>query len=292
MITLKQLKIFEKVASTGHVTKASEELFLTQSAVSMAIAELERFAEAPLFHRQGKKLILNDRGRMILENARDILQKAGTIERLLKESADEPSGTLHVGASTTIGNYLLPTIVGSFSKQCPKGKAVLHVGNSEQVEAAVEKGAYDIGLIEGPSHHPALLSKIWQDDKLVVIVAKEHPWALKGRATAKMLSTASWIMREKGSGTRETFEAAMAKKNIAFQIAMELGHTEKKKKGVEAGLGVSCFSRMAVTREINAGWLAEISTPLDLKRKLMIVTRQNSFQTKLFKAFLDTLEKI
>jgi len=96
MITLRQLEIFEKVARSLHVTKASEQLFITQSAVSMAIAELEKFAGAPLFERQGKRLLLNDRGCLILSKVQDVLQQVGTIEQLLIESVGEPMGVLRV----------------------------------------------------------------------------------------------------------------------------------------------------------------------------------------------------
>lgn len=130
-ITLRQLKIFEKVASCEHVTQASMQLLLTQSAVSMSIAELERLAGAPLFERLGRRLILNDRGRQILPGARDVLTKVRIIEQFLDESVGEPKGTLNIGASTTIGNYIIPAIIGEFSRHYPKAKVLLHVWNAQ-----------------------------------------------------------------------------------------------------------------------------------------------------------------
>ena len=290
-LTLRQLAIFERVAKSEHITKASEQLLLSQSAVSMAIAELEKFAGAPLFERRGRRLFLNDRGRHILPEVHDLLKRAGTIELFLNESVGEPIGVLKVGASTTIGNYLLPLIVGEFSRQFPRAKALLYVGNTRQIETAVENGAYDLGLIEGPSHNSSLTSAPWRDDELVVIAGKEHPWAYKKNASKTMMETAPWMMREKGSGTREIFEAAMDAKGIKYSIAMELGHTEAIKKAVEAGLGVGCLSRMAVQRELENGWLFEINSPLELKRKLTILTRDNGYKTTLMKAYLSLLEK-
>ena len=171
-LTLRQLEIFERVAKSGHVTKASEQLLLSQSAVSMAIAELEKFAGAPLFERRGRRLFLNDRGRQILPEVHEVLKRVGTIEQFLNESMGEPIGVLKVGASTTIGNYLLPLIVGEFSRQYPRAKALLFVGNTRQIETAVEDGEYDLGLIEGPSHNSSLVSAPWRDDELVVIAGK------------------------------------------------------------------------------------------------------------------------
>jgi DNA-binding transcriptional LysR family regulator len=290
-ITLRQLEIFERVASSQHVTRASEQMLLTQSAVSMAIAELERFAGAPLFERRGRRLLLNDRGRLILPEAQEVLRRVGTMEQLLSASIGEPVGVLSVGASTTIGNYILPAIVGEFSRRHPRAKALLQVGNTRQIEQAVGSGELDVGLIEGPSHATALHAAAWRDDELVVVVGKGHPWGARRKASARMLEHAAWIMREKGSGTREVFEVAMAARGIGFAVAMELGHTEAIKKAVEAGLGVGCLSRMAVARELEHEWLREVVTPLDLRRDLTILTRESGYRTALLNAFLAILEK-
>jgi DNA-binding transcriptional LysR family regulator len=290
-LTLRQLEIFEGVAKSEHVTKASEKLLLSQSAVSMAIAELEKFAGAKLFERRGRRLLLNDRGRQILPEVHEVLKRVGTIEQFLNESIDEPIGVLNVGASTTIGNYLLPLIVGEFTRQFPRAKALLYVGNTQQIEIAVENGEYDLGLIEGPSHNSSLISAPWRNDELVVIAGKEHPWTHEKKASINMMETASWIMREKGSGTREIFETAMDAKGIKYSIAMELGHTEAIKKAVEAGLGVGCLSRMAVKRELENGWLIEIDSQLALKRMLIILTRDSGYRTTLMSAFLTLLGK-
>jgi DNA-binding transcriptional LysR family regulator len=288
-ITLRQLQIFEKVATLQHVTKASEELYLSQSAVSMAIADLERLVDAPLFERIGKRLLLNDRGRMVLSQVSDVLKRAEAIELFLTDSAGEPMGELTVGASTTIGNYLLPKIAGNFSKKYPKAKALLYVGNTQQVETAVEHGEYDLGLIEGPSHNPSLTVSPWRSDELVVIAGCQHPLAKRKKVTKEMLSEADWIIREKGSGTREVFEEAMKANDISYSINMELGHTEAIKKAVEAGLGIGCLSRMAVQRELENGWLCEVKTPLDLRRTLFIITRGAEYRTKLFEAYITLL---
>lgn len=290
-ITLRQLEIFEKVAASRHVTKAGQELFITQSAVSMAIAELEKFADGPLFERRGRRLLLNDRGSLILSRVQEVLRQVGTIEQMLIESVGEPIGVLKVGASTTVGNYLLPSMVAEFTRHYPRAQSLLQVGNTSQIEQAVESGALDLGIIEGPSHAGSLHATVWRGDELVVIVGKGHPWTMQKKASRAMLEQAQWIMREKGSGTREIFESALKKKNINFTIAMELGHTEAIKKAVEAGLGVSCFSRMAVARELSHEWLIEVDTALDLRRNLIILTRNGEYSTALLKAFLSILDK-
>lgn len=290
-ITLRQLEIFEKVADSQHVTRAAEQLLLSQSAVSMAIAELERMAGAPLFERRGRRLLLNDRGRLILPESREVLSRVGTIEKLLTDAVGESVGVLQVGASTTIGNYLLPPIVAEFSRRHPRARALLRVGNSQQTEAAVASGELDVGLIEGPSHLPSLTRLPWREDELVVIVGKGHPWGQRGEVSMAELAGAPWIMREKGSGTREVFETAMAAHGVGFDVAMELGHTEAVKKAVEAGLGVGCLSRMAVKRELDHRWLTAVATPLDLRRALTVVLRNSGYRTRLLESYLALLRE-
>lgn len=289
-LTLRKLEIFLKVAECGHVTRAGESLLLSQSAVSMAIAELEERAGGPLFKRQGRKLLLNDRGRLLLPEAREILQRAHNIENLLRESSDELVGILHIGASTTIGNYLLPSLIAEFSRLYPRAQAQLLVGNTEQIEKGVDHGELDLGLIEGPCHVQTLTSLPWRDDELVVIAGPQHPWAKKGRVTPRMLAEADWIMREKGSGTREVFEAAMTGKVDGFNTRLELGHTEAVKKAVEAGMGVSCLSRLAVQRELAHGWLVAVASPLELKRPLAILVKKDGYRSRLMAAFLKLLK--
>lgn len=286
---MRKLEIFVKVAESEHVTRAGESLLLSQAAVSMAVAELEELAGSPLFKRQGRKLLLNDRGRLLLPEAREILQRAHNIENLLREASDELVGILHIGASTTIGNYLLPSLIAEFSRLYPRAQAHLLVGNTGQIEKGVDHGELDLGLIEGPCHAQALTSLPWRDDELVVIAGTQHPWAKKGRVTVRMLAAADWIMREKGSGTREVFEAAMAGRVDGFSTRLELGHTEAIKKAVEAGMGVSCLSRLAVQRELDQGWLVAVATPLELKRPLTILEKRDGYRSRLMTVFLDQL---
>jgi DNA-binding transcriptional LysR family regulator len=290
-VTLRQLEIFEKVATSQHVTRASEQLYLSQSAVSMALADMERLVDAPLFERRGKRLLLNDRGRHILPLVQYVLHRVESIEQFLSDSAGEPAGVLTIGASTTIGNYMLPKIIGEFSAEYTKAKAHLYVANTQQVEESVEHGECDLGLIEGPSHNPALNVTPWRGDELVVVSGVNHPLTQCKNITAGILADQQWIMREKGSGTREVFESAMAKLSAPCSVTMELGHTEAIKKAVEAELGISCLSQMAVRRELDNGWLTEIKTPLDLHRTLFIVNRETGYQTKLLQAFLSLLKQ-
>jgi DNA-binding transcriptional LysR family regulator len=285
-LSFRQLEIFEKIAVTGSVTKAGKELLLTQSAVSMALSQIEQLSATPLFERSGRRLFLNDSGRLLLQEVREILLAVKRLEQQLQGDCGQMVGELVVGGSTTIGNYLLPPLLGAFAKLYPKTRVELRVGNTQQVAEWLEAGDLDIAFVEGPCHSRGLVAVHWRDDELVVVTGPEHCWAKERRVTPGMLCSAPWIMREKGSGTREIFEDAMEKAGIGYEIALEFGHTEAIKNGVASGLGVSCLSRIAVHRELEHGLLVEVETPLMLGRSLTLLKRRSSCRTALLEAFL------
>ncbi|SEA14901.1 transcriptional regulator, LysR family [Desulfuromusa kysingii] len=289
-ISLRKLEIFTTVALSGSVTKTAEKLRLSQSAVSMALSDLESRYDEPLFVRQGRKLYLNDRGRSLLPLAQEILTQAVAIEQLLADSTAEPMGQLQIGASTTIGNYLLPLLMGKFSKTYPKASIAMQVANSDVISNMLDKGELDLALIEGPCHLNRLEQHFWRDDQLVVIAGQKHPWTTRKEVQHQDLIHADWIVREEGSGTREVFEQAMDRKVPSLPAVIELGHTEAIKKAVEAGLGVSCLSRLAVQRELDHGWLVEIKTVLKLQRPLTLLLRKDESRSLLLKACLKILQ--
>ncbi len=237
-ITLRQLAIFEKVALLGNATRAGAALFISQSAVSMALAEVEKLCggeSSPALVGGSSSTSGGD----CSSPRRRISCDGPSRRQTLQEGAADPAGLLRAGASTTIGNYLLPAILGQFARRYPRAEIALQVGNTRQISEEVLSGSLDVGLIEGRCPVGELECSPWRDDVLVVIVGPEHPWAEGGKATAAMLAAAPWIMREQGSGTREVFERAMARLRRPYRIALELGHTEAIKKAVEGGLGVS-----------------------------------------------------
>lgn len=288
-VSLRKLEIFSAVADLGSVTRAAEKLLLSQSAVSMALADLENHSDAPLFIRQGRKLILNDRGKILLPVAKNIVSQVTDFENLLETSTQEPTGQLKIGASTTIGNYLLPLLLANFPKQYPKAKVVMQVGNTEAISESLSRGELDLALIEGPCHLNNVQQIPWRDDQLVIIAAPDHPWCARRHIKKSEILNAQWIMREVGSGTREVFESAVGASLHQLSTVIELGHTEAIKKAVEAGLGVSCLSRLAVQRELDLGVLADINTPLDLSRNLTLLLPDSTYQSPLLKAGLKLL---
>ncbi|MDB6001552.1 MAG: LysR family transcriptional regulator [Rhizobacter sp.] len=216
-LTLRQLRVFVAVADAGTTTSAGEALGLSQSATSGALNELETMLGARFFDRIGKRLLLNDNGRALLSQSRALLDAAASIERQFRAQDPAEAGAdvptqLRVGASTTIGNYLLPTLVASYRRAWPRTGITVQIGNTQEVAAAVARFEVDLGLIEGPCHEPELRVRPWLEDELVIVCAPTHPLMREvtaGRVSLKLLRQAQWLLREPGSGTREAVEQAL-----------------------------------------------------------------------------------
>jgi len=291
MLTLRRLEIFVQIAESGHATAAGKTLGLTQAAVSMALAQLEEYHGGPLFHRSGRTLQLNEKGKVVLPLAREILRQVKALRCVLNTSWDQPIGQLQIGASTTIGNYVLPQLMGAFTRRYPQAEVQLDVENTEKIAQRVVDGELDIGLIEGPCHAPELECTFWRDDELLVICAPQHPWAELEMVTRDALVAETWIIREPGSGTREVFEAALGIDAAQLTHRLELGHTEAIKKAVQAGLGVGCLSRLALHTELNLGHVVAVRTELPLQRELSIITCRRREQGALVRACLEMLKE-
>lgn len=273
-ISLRQWQVFVAVADAGTTAAAGAQLALSQSATSAALNELEAQLPSLLFDRIGRRLILNAQGRALLDPARGLLAAAADLEAMA--GAGRPASAsgvplqLRLGASTTIGNYLLPARVAALLAEQPHVDVDLRIGNSAEVVAAVQRLEVDLGLIEGPCHESGLNVLPWQQDALVIVAAAASP--LSARPDLSDLCAARWLLREPGSGTREAVEQALLPHLHHFTRAMQLGSTEAIKQAAAAGLGVACLSRHAVADLVALGSLRILDTPLPpLSRQLWVV---------------------
>jgi DNA-binding transcriptional LysR family regulator len=284
--TLRQLEIFVAIARTESVSKAAEHVALSQSAASTALAELERQFDCQLFDRHGKLLKLNALGKTLLPIASGLLTQAGEIQQLLE--GNRSLGDLKVGATLTIGNYLAILIISEFMQDHSDCHINLQVKNTQSILHQVAGYELDLGLIEGSCHHPDLTAEPWMDDELAVFCSPSHPLAKIKLVSIDDLVAANWILREQGSGTRETFDHAMRHHLAGLKIRLELEHTEAIKRAVESGLGIGCISRFALRDAFRRGSLVEIKTPmLDLRRQFMFVWHKSRYQTQAMLTFLD-----
>ncbi len=287
-ITLRQLEIFIAVAETAQVTKASKKLFVTQSAVSMALAELENQLGGSLFDRHGRSLILNARGRYLLPLSKDIIAQVGSIETIMSERNDKLTGQIDIAASSSVGNYILPYLIGAFKKAHPNVLANMLVCNTNVVESMVRDGSVDIGFVEGKISSIDLLVRPWFKDELVVLTAPSDPLANNNEFDIdRDLKSSKWIMREKSSGTAAIFRDKLSDYIDDVTIVMEMGHPESVKRAVESGVGIACLSALTICREVENGWLKSLKIKdVDMKRQLHIISRKDMQMTDALAEFL------
>lgn len=283
--TLRQMAVFVAVARQESVSRAAESLSLSQSATSTALGELERLYSTQLFDRTGKALRLNELGQSLLPQALELIDRAESIASMLEGRAG--FGSLRIGATLTIGNYLATLIVADYLKRHPDSSAHLLVHNTAMIIDQVACYDLDLGLIEGRCRHPELDVEPWLEDELVVFCAPSHPLACKGRADLAELAEEQWIVRESGSGTRETLDQALHHHRLQCKVRLELEHTEAIKRAVEFGLGIGCISRLALREAFRRGSLVAIETPeLDLLRHFQFLWHKRKFQTAGMREFI------
>lgn len=286
-ITLKQLDVFAAVAREGSVTKAAQWLSLTQSATSMALADLETQLGARVFDRLGRRLQLNSLGQRLLPLALETVSRAQEIEDIAM--GDLPGHDhLRIGASLTIGNYLMPQLMGSYLHTHPQADISLDVGNTRHVIESVRQFRCDVGFIEGFCHDPDIEVLPWLEDELVIFASPQHSLASKSSLTAHDFDGAHWILREAGSGTREVFDNAVAGKLTSLKVRLELGNTEAIRRAVEAGIGLACASRLTLQESLAQQRVVVLKTPfLDLRRSLFVIHHRNKYKTRSIQQFLQ-----
>ena len=283
--TLRQIAVFVAVARQESVSRAAEALSLSQSATSTALGEFERLYDTQLFDRVGKALRLNELGQSLLPQAVELIERSEAVETVLQGRAG--FGKLRIGATLTIGNYLATLIVADYLKRHPESSAQLQVHNTETIIDQVVRYELDLGLIEGNCQHPDLVVEPWVEDELVVFCAPTHPLAGKGSVTLDELADEYWIVREPGSGTRETLDQALRYQHFRLKVRLELEHTEAIKRAVEFGLGIGCISRLALREAFRRGSLVAIETPeFNLLRYFQFLWHKRKFQTAGMREFI------
>ncbi|WP_439886395.1 LysR family transcriptional regulator [Pseudomonas sp. MBLB4123] len=285
-VNIRQLKIFEATARLGRLTLAAADQSISQSAASQALKELQGTLGYPLFNRVGRELVITQAGRQVLPQICQILQ---LVEGLRSPDPSALTGTLRVTASVTIACYLLPRLLAEFGRRHPAVEPALTIANTSEVLAQLERGQAHVGLIEGPALHQQLQIRPWREDHLEVFCPPEHPLARSGRMDISQIAEQRWVLREPGSGTRAIFDAAVQQLGARLKLALELNRQEAIKQSVKAGLGVGCLSRLAIAEEVAAGELVILQTPMNLRRRLSLVTQPRELSSALGQAFGDFL---
>jgi len=288
-ISPRQLDVFVQTAMLGSLRAAAEQLHLTQPAASMALAEMERQLGVPVFARERGRLRLNTRGRELLPLAQELLERHAEFARRGSGAMQSLAGELRIGASNTVGNYLVGELLGGFVRAHPQVAVRLRVANTTAIAAAMLEHALDVGCVEGPVAHPLLQSKPWRDDALVVCAPPDHPLAHKRTLRPEHFAGAHWVLREPGSATRTTSERVLAQLPPG-ETVLELDQIEAIKQAVASGLGIACLPTVAVVDALAAGRLKALKTPfLDLRRKLWLLLHREKYRGAVLQAFLDVI---
>lgn len=254
----RRLSMFRTVAQLKNFSRAAEVLHISQPTVSQQIQGLEEHYGVKLLDRTSKVVELTAAGRELYARVGPLLEQFAETRRAVLQAAEAVSGPLMVGASLTIGEYVLPQTLSLFTREHPAVELSLRVENTEQICNLILSGALDLALVEGRVEHPDLLQEPFLEDELVFIAPGDHPWRERSALGARDLRTERWLLREKGSGTRHVLEEHLGAVGLSLgqmRIASELASTEAIKGAVEAGMGVAALSEWTVRKELRLGTL-------------------------------------
>jgi len=286
----RRLQVFHTVARLLSFTKAAEALHMTQPAVTFQVRQLEEYFNTRLFDRTHNRITLTEVGEKVYQYAEEIFELYGQMENDVKEMTGDINGVLLIGASTTIAEYMLPTLLGDFKTRYPDVKIRLKVSNTEEIVAMVENNVIDLGVVEAPVSNKSLAVELCSKDQLVAIAAPTHPLAQQQDVTPEELANYPFISREEGSGTREVIEKYFADASLSIynlNIVMELGSSEAIKGAVASGMGVSILSRASIQKDLQLGSLTAIQLSPVLERPFSFVHQKQKFRLRAIEELLN-----
>ena len=257
-LTLHQLRTFRAVAEQLSFSAAAHELSISQPSVSYQVKELEAVLGLPLVDRLGKRVRLTEAGEVLYEYARRTLTLLDEVALVMEQMRGIERGTLRVGASATVGIYVIPLALGAYKKVHPNLALSLEIGSREMLQERLKRGVLDLAVLSLPIADPNLESTPFMDDELVLVVPAGHPLAARRDLTLRDFTGESFLMREPGSGTRLAVEMAARRAGVSLQVGMELGSNGAIKHAVEAGLGVAVLSSHAIELERKGGGLVVV----------------------------------
>ena len=288
ILNLNQLRVFYVTAKVKSFTRAAEALFLTQPGISKHIKELEDYYGTRLFDRLGKKIVLTQAGEILYGKTEIIFSIIDQLKIEIDELQGLNRGSLNIGASDTIGIYILPKLLGQFRSTYPNIHIGLDIALNRQVVEMVLENSIDFGFLEAAIQDDRLITRPFHKDELVLIVPSQHEWASYGTIEPHKLSGCPFILSRRGSGTRTVIEERLGRMGITLTNAMELGNTEAVKKAVETGLGVSIVSKITVAREEYLGVIKTLRiSGIDIERTLYFTYRKDRYLSNLDKTFLQ-----
>lgn len=285
----RRLQVFNVVAQKLSFTKAAEALHMTQPAVTFQVRQLEDFFNTRLFDRTHNRITLTLAGEKVHHYAEKIFELYNEMDNEIRSLTGEITGSLTIGASTTVAEYMLPALLGDFKSKYPDIGIHLKVSNSEGIVAMVENNTIDLGIVESSVSNKSLVVEKCRMDELLAIVSAKHPLSNKKKVTVKHLLEYPFICREEGSGTREVIAAYLKQHHCCeegMSISMELGSPEAIKGAVEAGMGVSIVSKATVQKELKLGTLRSLRLDPPLARPFSFVHQKHKFRVRTMEELL------
>lgn len=290
-MTIRHLKIFIKVADCNSMTIAAQELFISQPTVSQAISDLEKFYGIKLFERFNKRLFLTDMGKQLLSYARHVTALMAEIDHVIQNP--DKNCLLSIGATLTIGECLLPQLVNIFTKQSPAIKINAIIKNTIEIEKLIMLNEVDFALIEGFCHSSDIIFEPFANDELVLVCSYSHPLSRKTLLSHKEAAEVAFLVREKGSGTRELFENIMSVKEINWHPSWECSGSDILKSAALNGIGVAVISKRLVQHELNEKLLHPLAIEgIELKRKFNLAYHKNKYLTESMKNFISLCKNL
>ncbi|MCV6636864.1 selenium metabolism-associated LysR family transcriptional regulator [Candidatus Albibeggiatoa sp. nov. NOAA] len=286
----RRLQVFHTVARLLSFTKAAEALHMTQPAVTFQVRQLEEYFNTRLFDRTHNRITLTEVGEKVYEYAEKIFEQYSQMENAVKEMTGDINGVLMIGASTTIAEYMLPTLLGDFKIKYPDVRIRLKVSNTDEIVSMVENNIIDLGVVEAPVNNKSLAVELCRLDELVAIVAPDHPLASKAEISPQELAKYPYISREEGSGTREVITEYLSNEGLSIydmNIVMELGSSEAIKGAVTSGMGVAILSRAAIQKELQLNTLKQLQLNPPLKRPFSFVHQKQKFRLRAMEELLS-----
>ena len=286
----RRLQVFHTVARLLSFTKAAESLHMTQPAVTFQVRQLEEYFNTRLFDRTHNRISLTDAGKRVYEYADEIFDLYANMENAVRDITGEISGILIIGASTTIAEYMLPSLLGDFKSKYPDINVHLKVSNSDGIVSMVENNDIDLGVVESQVLNKNLVVEECRNDRLVAIVPLQHSLASQQKVKLKDLMDHAYIAREEGSGTREVIHEYLVNagmKPADIHVSMELGSQEAIKGAVEAGMGVSIVSEVTIHKEMQLKTLVALELDPPLDRPFSFVHQKQKFRQRAMDELLE-----
>jgi LysR family transcriptional regulator, transcriptional activator of the cysJI operon len=286
-MNFRHLKIFLTVCEVGNMTRAAKDLYMAQPSVSQAITELEKYYGVRLFERLNHRLYLTAAGDRLRSYAQHILNLS---EQARQDLAGlNQGGSVRIGASLTIGAYLLPGLVSAFHQQAPAVDVFTRVDNTSLIEKLLLEDQLDLGLVEGPVYSPHIMEEFYCDDNLVFIASPQHPLVKKPGLHVEDLAGQAFIVREAGSGTQDIFEHAMQSAGLGWKVAGVYNNIEAIKQAVIANLGLAMVSQISIMEEVQQSKIITLEVEgIMLKRKFNLIYHRQKFFTRAMQLFWDT----